>query len=90
MSDSVPRTDGSPGAAADATDGEAADFLVGDAFDRDALALAEESAGIGVWSIDLSSNRVRGTAQFFRIMGIEPTQQSIAVPATRWGTAACW
>ena len=32
-----------------------------EAFDRDALALAEESAGIGVWSIDLTTSRVRGT-----------------------------
>ena len=30
----------------------------GDAFDRDALTLAEQSAGIGVWSIDLTANRL--------------------------------
>ena len=54
---------GAPGAPDDP-----GDLLAGDAFDRDALALAERSAGIGVWSIDLTTNRVRGTAQFYRIM----------------------
>ena len=54
-----------------------------DAFDRAALALAEQSAGVGVWSIDLTTNRVRGTAQYFRIMGLEPTSDSIPVEAVR-------
>ena len=54
-----------------------------DAFDREALALAEESAGIGVWSIDLTTQRVRGTAQFFRIMGLEPTSDSVPVDVIR-------
>ena len=54
-----------------------------DAFDREALALAEESAGVGVWSIDLTTQRVRGTAQFFRIMGLEPTSDSVPVDAIR-------
>src|SRR4030095_3828198 len=54
-----------------------------DAFDRAALALAEQSAGVGVWSIDLTTNRVRGTAQFFRIMGLPPTSDSIPVDARR-------
>ena len=52
-------------------------------FHRDALALAEQSAGIGVWSIDLTTGRVRGTAQFFRIMGIEPTGDEVPVEALR-------
>ncbi len=55
--------------------GERIRLAAGDAFDRDALALAEQSAGIGVWSIDLTTARVRGTAQFFRIMGLEPTSE---------------
>ena len=59
------------------------DLLAGDAFDRDALALAERSAGIGVWSIDLTTNRVRGTAQFYRIMGLEPTHDSVPVETIR-------
>jgi len=58
-------------------------LLHGDAFDRDALALAEESAGIGVWSIDLTTSRVRGTAQFFRIMGLAPTTDSVPVDVVR-------
>ena len=52
-------------------------------FHRDALTLAEQSAGIGVWSIDLRSGRVRGTAQFFRIMGLEPTGDELPVEKLR-------
>jgi PAS domain S-box-containing protein len=69
---------GAPGAPDDL-----GDLLAGDAFDRDALALAERSAGIGVWSIDLTTNRVRGTAQFYRIMGLEPTHDSVPVETIR-------
>ena len=57
--------------------------VFGRAFDRDALALAEQSAGIGVWSIDLSSDHVRATAQFFRIMGLPPTDEPIPVDRVR-------
>ncbi len=56
---------------------------LGQGFDRDALALAEQSAGIGVWSIDLRSGLVRATAQFFRIMGLEPTPQPIPIERVR-------
>jgi PAS domain S-box-containing protein len=59
------------------------ELLAGDAFDREALALAERSAGIGVWSIDLTTGRVRGTAQFYRIMGLEPTHDSVPVETIR-------
>ena len=52
----------------------------GEPFDAAALALAERSAGIGVWSIDLATGLVRATAQFFRIMGLEPTREPVA-----WG-----
>jgi PAS domain S-box-containing protein len=52
-------------------------------FHRDALALAEQSAGIGVWSIDLTTGMVRGTAQFFRIMGLEPTGDQVPVETLR-------
>jgi PAS domain S-box-containing protein len=52
-------------------------------FHRDALTLAEQSAGIGVWSIDLTTGLVRGTAQFFRIMGLEPTGDQVPVDAIR-------
>jgi PAS domain S-box-containing protein len=65
------------------TQGRPFGLLHDDAFDRDALALAEESAGIGVWSIDLTTRRVRGTAQFFRIMGLPPTADSVPVEVVR-------
>jgi PAS domain S-box-containing protein len=65
------------------TEGGPFGLLHGDAFDRDALALAEESAGIGVWSIDLTTSRVRGTAQFFRILGLPPTTESVPVEVVR-------
>jgi len=63
--------------------GDSDELFTHDAFDRAALALAEQSAGVGVWSIDLKTNRVRGTGQFFRIMGLEPTDDSIPVEAVR-------
>ena len=69
-----------PGSASGGPDvRELADHL----FHRDALALAEQSAGIGVWSIDLTTGLVRGTAQFFRIMGLEPTGDQVPVEALR-------
>ena len=52
-------------------------------FTADALALAEQSAGIGVWSIDLTTGLARGTAQFFRIMGLPPTMGPIPMDAIR-------
>jgi PAS domain S-box-containing protein len=45
--------------------------------------LAEQTAEIGVWDIDLDANTVRGTPQFFRIMGLEPTDQPISIETTR-------
>jgi PAS domain S-box-containing protein len=41
------------------------------------LALAEQSAGIGIWDTDLSTDRVRGTPTFFRIMGLPVCDQPI-------------
>ncbi|MEO8134757.1 MAG: ATP-binding protein [Betaproteobacteria bacterium] len=55
----------------------------GHAFDYDALALAEQSAGIGVWSIDLTAGTVRATAQFFRIMGLPPTADPVPLETIR-------
>src|SRR5512140_1599585 len=54
-----------------------------DAFDADALTLAEQSAGIGVWSIDLATGLARGTAQYFRIMGLEPTNDPVRMELVR-------
>ena len=53
------------------------------AFDAEALALAEQSAGIGVWSIDLATGQVRATAQFFRIMGLEPSREPVPMETIR-------
>src|SRR4051794_22315463 len=53
------------------------------AFAQEALALAEQSAGVGVWSIDLVSGLARGTAQFFRIMGLAPTTEPVEMDVIR-------
>jgi hypothetical protein len=46
------------------------------------LELAEASAGIGVWDMDLASGLVRGRPQFFRVGGSSAAgQQSSRLPA---------
>jgi PAS domain S-box-containing protein len=45
--------------------------------------LAEASAGIGIWDIDPATDTVRGTAQFFRIMGLEPVDATIPMSVLR-------
>ena len=46
--------------------------------DRDhILSLAEESAGIGVWDAELETGLVRGTAQFFKILGLPPSSEPV-------------
>ena len=46
--------------------------------DRDQiLSLAEQSAGIGVWDAELATGMVRGTAQFFKIMGLPPSSEPV-------------
>src|SRR5277367_3310190 len=47
------------------------------------LTLAEEAAGIGVWDIDLATGNLRGTVQFFRIMGLPPTPDPVPLETTR-------
>jgi PAS domain S-box-containing protein len=47
------------------------------------LALAEHSAGIGVWDIDLTTGTARGTEQFFRIMGLAPRDEPISMDHIR-------
>ncbi len=54
-----------------------------DAFDRDALALAEQSAGIGVWSIDLATVRVRGNRAVLPHHGPRADGDSIPVEVVR-------
>jgi PAS domain S-box-containing protein len=47
------------------------------------LSLAEESAGIGVWDHEIATGITRGTPQFFRIMGLDPTLQSVPIETLR-------
>ncbi|HET8997074.1 MAG TPA: PAS domain-containing protein, partial [Acetobacteraceae bacterium] len=47
------------------------------------LTLAEQSAGVGVWEIDIASDTVRGTPQYFRIMGLEPTADPVPMARIR-------
>ena len=57
--------------------------MVREPFSSEALTLAEESAGIGVWDIDLATGQARGTAQYFRIMGLEPSDEPFAMDRVR-------
>lgn len=47
------------------------------------LELAEESAGVGVWDVDLATGMVRGRPQFFRVMGVEPTAEPVSIEVFR-------
>jgi PAS domain S-box-containing protein len=47
------------------------------------LTMAERAAGIGVWDIDLESETVRGTPQFWRVMGLPPTDRALPIETTR-------
>lgn len=47
------------------------------------LDLAETSAGIGVWDMDMATRTVRATPQFFRILGLEPTDQPVPIDTLR-------
>ena len=47
------------------------------------LTMAEHAAGIGVWDIDLDSQTVRGTPQFWRVMGLPPTDRALPIETTR-------
>lgn len=46
------------------------------------LTLAEESAGIGIWDLEIQTGLVRGTPQYFRIMGLEP-QDTVPIDEVR-------
>ena len=50
---------------------------------EDILALAERSAGIGVWDMDMAMRTVRATPQFFRILGLEPTDEPVPIERLR-------
>ena len=47
------------------------------------LELAEASAGIGVWDMDLATGLVRGRPQFFLVMGVEPSTEPVSVEVFR-------
>ena len=50
---------------------------------RDLLALAEQSAGIGIWDTDLATDMVRATPTFFRLMGLPVSAEPIANDVVR-------
>lgn len=47
------------------------------------LELAERSAGIGVWDIDMASGMLRGRPPLFRMMGLEPTDAPVPIDTLR-------
>jgi PAS domain S-box-containing protein len=47
------------------------------------LELAERSAGIGVWDVELATGLVHARPQFFRLMGIEPSAQPVPIETVR-------
>jgi PAS domain S-box-containing protein len=47
------------------------------------LELAERSAGIGVWDVELATGTVRARPQFFRLMGLEPTSEPVPIETFR-------
>lgn len=47
------------------------------------LRLAEASAGIGIWDMEMGTQLVRATPQFFRILGLEPTQEPVPIAQLR-------
>jgi PAS domain S-box-containing protein len=51
--------------------------------DSEFLDLAEASAGIGVWDVDLATGMVRGRPQFFRLMGLDPDTEAVHIDVTR-------
>jgi PAS domain-containing protein len=50
---------------------------------HEALELSESSSGIGVWDVDLRTQTVRGTEQFFRIVGLPPATHAISMETMR-------
>src|SRR5688572_26533008 len=47
------------------------------------LELAERSAGVGDWDVELETGLARGRQQFFRIMGLEPTDRPVPIEIFR-------
>ena len=77
-------SDRSAAAGADGADAASAASLQSELRERDdILRLAEESAGIAVWDIDMATRTVRATPQFFRIRGIAPADAPVPVATLR-------
>src|SRR4029078_11841393 len=52
--------------------------------ERDALLrMGEDAAGLGIWEIAPTTDTVRGTEQYFRIMGLEPTDKPVPMSRIR-------
>ena len=47
------------------------------------LSLAENSAGVGVWDMDMATRLVSATPQFFRILGLKPSSEPVPIELTR-------
>ena len=47
------------------------------------LGLAERSAGIGIWDMDMDTQMVRGTPQFFSIVGLPPSDEPVPIERLR-------
>jgi PAS domain S-box-containing protein len=47
------------------------------------LGLAERSADIGVWNIDLATGMARGRPQFFKLMGLPPSAEPVPMDMIR-------
>jgi PAS domain-containing protein len=58
--------------------GDAGDLAEALKESRGLLALAEQSAGIGIWDTDLATDIVRATPTFFQLMGLPVTAEPIA------------
>lgn len=66
------------------TSADAPAWKPGDLPDRDQmLDLAEKSAGIGIWDMDMATRKVRATPQFFRIVGLDPTNEPVPIERLR-------
>lgn len=47
------------------------------------LRLAETSAGVGVWDMDMQSQTVRATPEFFRIVGLPASEEPVPIETLR-------
>jgi PAS domain S-box-containing protein len=63
---------------------EASDSADGALWEREEiLELAERSAGIGVWDIDMTTGMLRGRPQLFQLLGLQPTSGPVPIDTLR-------